>query len=173
MSELTGSSHRCRAQFKCAQAVVGQRSAGNGPNGLSYDYYYYYYMLCTPSITHTARSTWHLLLLEIAMSICTWYVSGACSLTVLCLYLDSGEPIPWLFWACSLAGYEDQSDVNAGPVKWEAGNRCLRYSRGKRQRQTFTINSQINKSLACAPVDRQSAKVIILLYNVRGSHVHQ
>ena len=23
--------------------VVGQRSAGNGPNGLSYDYYYYYY----------------------------------------------------------------------------------------------------------------------------------
>ena len=42
MSELTGSNHRCRALFKCAQTVVGQRSAGNGPNGLSYDYYYYY-----------------------------------------------------------------------------------------------------------------------------------
>ena len=27
----------------CAQTVIGQRSAGNGPNGLSYDYYYYYY----------------------------------------------------------------------------------------------------------------------------------
>ena len=39
MSELTGSNHRCRAQFKCAQTVLGQRSAGNGPNGLSYDYY--------------------------------------------------------------------------------------------------------------------------------------
>ena len=37
------SNHRCRAQFKCAQTVIGQRSAGNGPNGLSYDYYYYYY----------------------------------------------------------------------------------------------------------------------------------
>ena len=24
MSELTGSNHRCRAQFKCAQTVVGQ-----------------------------------------------------------------------------------------------------------------------------------------------------
>ena len=43
MSELTGSNHRCRAQFKCAQTVVGQRSAGNEYNGLSYDYYYYYY----------------------------------------------------------------------------------------------------------------------------------
>ena len=43
MSELTGSNHRCRAQFKCAQTVVGQRSAGNGPNGQSYDCYYYYY----------------------------------------------------------------------------------------------------------------------------------
>ena len=31
------------AKFKCAQTVIGQRSAGNGPNGLSYDYYYYYY----------------------------------------------------------------------------------------------------------------------------------
>ena len=41
MSELTGSNHRCRAQFKRAQTVIGQRSAGNGPNGLSYDYYYY------------------------------------------------------------------------------------------------------------------------------------
>ena len=40
MSELTGSNRRCRAQFKCAQTVVGQRLAGNGPNGLSYDYYY-------------------------------------------------------------------------------------------------------------------------------------
>ena len=36
MSELTGSNHRCRAQFKCAQTVVGDRFAGNGPNGLSY-----------------------------------------------------------------------------------------------------------------------------------------
>ena len=43
MSESTGSNHRCRAQFKCAQTVVGQRFAGNGPNGLSYYYYYYYY----------------------------------------------------------------------------------------------------------------------------------
>ena len=25
MSELTGNNHRCRAQFKCAQTVVGQR----------------------------------------------------------------------------------------------------------------------------------------------------
>ena len=32
MSELTGSNHRCRAQFKCAQTVVGRRFAGNGPN---------------------------------------------------------------------------------------------------------------------------------------------
>ena len=43
MSALTGSNHRCRVQFKCAQTVIGQRSAGNGPNCLSYDYYYYYY----------------------------------------------------------------------------------------------------------------------------------
>ena len=44
MLELTCSNHRCRAQFKkCAQTVVGQRFAGNGPNGLSYDYYAYYY----------------------------------------------------------------------------------------------------------------------------------
>ena len=42
MSELTGSNHRCRALFKCAQTLISQRSAGNGPNGLSYDYYYYY-----------------------------------------------------------------------------------------------------------------------------------
>ena len=33
------------AQFKCVQTVVGQRFAGNGPNGLSYYYYYYYYYL--------------------------------------------------------------------------------------------------------------------------------
>ena len=39
----SGSNHRCRAQFRCAQTVVGQRCAGNEPNGLSYDYYYYYY----------------------------------------------------------------------------------------------------------------------------------
>ena len=43
LSELTGSNHRCRAQFKYVQTVVGQRFAGNGPNGLSYYYYYYYY----------------------------------------------------------------------------------------------------------------------------------
>ena len=43
MAELTGSSHRCRAQFKCVQTVAGQRFAGNGLNGLSYYYYYYYY----------------------------------------------------------------------------------------------------------------------------------
>ena len=49
MSELTGSNHRCRAQFKCAETVIGQRSAGNGPNGLSYDYYYYYYYYYYPS----------------------------------------------------------------------------------------------------------------------------
>ena len=42
MSELTVGNHRCRAQFKCVQTVVGQRFAGNGPNGLSYYYYYYY-----------------------------------------------------------------------------------------------------------------------------------
>ena len=45
MSELTGRNHRCRAQCKCAQTVLGQRSAGNGPNGLSNDYYYYYYYI--------------------------------------------------------------------------------------------------------------------------------
>ena len=44
MSELTGSNQRCRAQFKCVQTVLGQRSAGNGPNGLSYYYYYYCYI---------------------------------------------------------------------------------------------------------------------------------
>ena len=43
MSELTGSYHRCRAQFKCGQTVVGQGFAGNGPKGLSYNYYHYYY----------------------------------------------------------------------------------------------------------------------------------
>ena len=43
MSELTGSNHRCRAQFKRVQTVVGQRFAGNGPNCLSYYYYYYLY----------------------------------------------------------------------------------------------------------------------------------
>ena len=37
MSELTGSNHRCRAQFECAQTVVGQRFAGNP---LLYNYYY-------------------------------------------------------------------------------------------------------------------------------------
>ena len=45
MSELTGSNHLCRAQFKCVQTVIGQRFAGNGPNGLSYYYYYYYYLV--------------------------------------------------------------------------------------------------------------------------------
>ena len=45
MSELTGSNHRYRAQFKCVQTVVGQRFAGNGPNGLSYYYYCYYYTM--------------------------------------------------------------------------------------------------------------------------------
>ena len=46
MSLLTGSNHHWRAQFKCAQTVIGQRSAGNEHNGLSYDYYYYnYYFL--------------------------------------------------------------------------------------------------------------------------------
>ena len=39
MSELTGSNHRCRAQFKCVQTVVGWRFAGIGPKGLSYYYY--------------------------------------------------------------------------------------------------------------------------------------
>ena len=43
MSELTGNNHRCRAQFKCAQTVLGQCFAGNGPIGLYYYYYYYYY----------------------------------------------------------------------------------------------------------------------------------
>ena len=52
MSKLTGSNHWCRAQFKCAQTVIGQRSAGNGPNGLSYDYYYYYYC----SVNHVTSS---------------------------------------------------------------------------------------------------------------------
>ena len=45
MSELPGSNHQCRAQFKCAQTVVGQRFDGNGPNGLSYYYYHYYYKI--------------------------------------------------------------------------------------------------------------------------------
>ena len=40
MSELTGSNQRCRAQLKFDQTVVGQRFAGNGPNGLSYYYNY-------------------------------------------------------------------------------------------------------------------------------------
>ena len=31
MSELTGSNHQCRAQFKCVQTVVGQRFAGKDP----------------------------------------------------------------------------------------------------------------------------------------------
>ena len=36
VNELAGSNHRCRAQlFKYAQTIVGQRFAGNGPNGLS------------------------------------------------------------------------------------------------------------------------------------------
>ena len=48
MSELTGSNHRCRVQFKCVPTVVGQRFAGNGPNGLSYYYYYYCYYILTP-----------------------------------------------------------------------------------------------------------------------------
>ena len=61
MSELTGSNNRCRAQFKCAQTVVGQRSAGNGPNGLSYDYYYYNWTtasknLAPPAIIHVAHT---------------------------------------------------------------------------------------------------------------------
>ena len=46
MSELTGSNHRCCAQFKCLQTVVGQHFPGSGPNGLSYYYYYYYYYYC-------------------------------------------------------------------------------------------------------------------------------
>ena len=33
---LVGSNHQCHAQFKCAQTVLGQRFAGNGPYGLSY-----------------------------------------------------------------------------------------------------------------------------------------
>ena len=40
MSELTGSNHRCRAQFKCAQTVIGHRFAGNSPNVVPYYYYY-------------------------------------------------------------------------------------------------------------------------------------
>ena len=52
MSELTGSNQWCRAQFKCAQTVVGQRFAGNGPNGLTYYYYYYYYIT---SNTHRSQ----------------------------------------------------------------------------------------------------------------------
>ena len=35
MSELTGSSHPCSAQFNDAERAVTQRFAGNGPNGLS------------------------------------------------------------------------------------------------------------------------------------------
>ena len=56
ISELTGSNHRCRAQFKCAQTVMGQRSAGNGPNGLSYDYYYYYILVYTTTTTTTTTT---------------------------------------------------------------------------------------------------------------------
>ena len=52
MSELTGRNH----QFKCAQTVIGQRSAGNGPNGLPYDYYYYEYVF-TPKISLLKLST--------------------------------------------------------------------------------------------------------------------
>ena len=46
MSELTGSNHRCRVLFMCAQTVVGQCFSGNGPNGLSYYYYYCYHVYC-------------------------------------------------------------------------------------------------------------------------------
>ena len=53
MSELTGSNHRCRAQFKCVQTVVGQRLAGNGPNGLSN----YYTTTITTTTTTTTTST--------------------------------------------------------------------------------------------------------------------
>ena len=51
---VNGSNHRCRAQFKCAQTVIGQRSSGNGPNGLYYDYYYYnnYYYYTQSSYIH-------------------------------------------------------------------------------------------------------------------------
>ena len=31
ISELTGNNHRCRAQFKCVQTVVGQHFSLNGP----------------------------------------------------------------------------------------------------------------------------------------------
>ena len=40
-----------RPLFERWQTVIGQRSAGNGPNGLSYDYYYYYYYYYTQYIT--------------------------------------------------------------------------------------------------------------------------
>ena len=39
---LCGINRRCCAQFKYAQTVVGQRFAGNSPDGLSYYYYYIY-----------------------------------------------------------------------------------------------------------------------------------
>ena len=50
MSELTGRNHRCRAQFKCVQTVVGQRFAGNAPNGLSY-----YYFISLRNLTQTIK----------------------------------------------------------------------------------------------------------------------
>ena len=49
MSELTGSNHRCRAQFKCVQTVVGQRFVPN------------YWPTCLPSHLH-------FIILPIAMS---------------------------------------------------------------------------------------------------------
>ena len=65
ISELTGSNHRCRAQFKCAQTVVGQRFARNGPNDLSYYYYYYYYYTTT-----TTTTSYNM----VALSHITWFV---------------------------------------------------------------------------------------------------
>ena len=42
MSELTGSNPCTIPVCTNSRSLVGERSAGNGPNGLSYDYYYYY-----------------------------------------------------------------------------------------------------------------------------------
>ena len=58
-----GGNYRCRAHFKGAQAVVGHRFAGNGPNGLYYDYYYYYcyyyYYYYTTTTTTTTTTTYN------------------------------------------------------------------------------------------------------------------
>ena len=87
MSELTGSNHRCRAQFKCAQTILGQRFDRNGLNGLShyYYYYYYYYILLL------------LLLLLLLLVICHRH-------TLICKRESAATAAPWRGGSSSVEG---------------------------------------------------------------------